>query len=264
MAMVLGPATAGVLIASFGGFEFVFLVDAATFAVSAVLILMLRELAPRAPRAAVSFGSALGEGLRWLWAEPRLRWATLGAAFANLAFAPIEATLVLFARDQLSLGSAGTGAFFAAHALLGAAGVLVAPAVARRLRLGRMFVVGMAMLGGGFLAVSLTTSFWGAVVPAGIALAGVGWVNVSLSTMRQQLTPSDLMARVIAASRTIGWIGIPLGAAVGGFIADGIGVVALMRAGTLMVLVVAATLVVTPLWTRPVAVEPPVPEVVAG
>ncbi len=255
MAMVLGPAAAGVIIASFGGFETVFVLNAATFLASAGFILVVRELRPRRQAPRVSFASSLGRGLRWLWREPRLRWATFGAAAANMAFAPIEATLVLFARDHLSLGSAGTGAFFAAHALIGAVGVLVAPAMARRLSLGRMFVVGMAMLGGGFLAVSMTSSFAAAVLPAGVALAGVGWINVALATMRQRLTPVALMARVIAASRTIGWIGIPLGAAVGGFVADVIGVVSLMRIGTIAVLTIAVLLTLTPVWSRPVPAD---------
>ncbi|MBT8212291.1 MAG: MFS transporter, partial [Acidimicrobiia bacterium] len=68
---------------------------------------------------------------------------------------------------------------------------------------------------------------------------GVGWVNVALTTLRQTSTPEHLQGRVIAASRSIAWAGLPLGAIVGSAVADLVGMVPVYIAGSSAVIVVA-------------------------
>jgi MFS family permease len=261
LAFILGPAVAGLLIARPGGFQLAFILNACTFLASAVFLTMVRTT--EAPRVVHGrFRAALGDGLGFLWGERRLRWATIGGAVTNLVFAPLEAVLVLFVTERLagtvqppawldwafSALAAEVGLFFALQAIIGSIGVAVAPAVARRMPLGRMFVLGLVMLGAGFLVVAFSSTFW-AVIPAGVALTGVSWVNVALNTLRQRLTPADKLGRVIAASRTISWIGLPVGAATGGALADAFGLVPLYAAGSVLVIVVALALVATPLWS---------------
>lgn len=249
LALTFSPAAAGLIIARFGGFQMAFLIDGLTFWASAAYLMRLRELAVPDESAGATFLGELADGIVHLWREVRLRWATIGAGVTNLVFAPLEATLFLYARDELGLGAEGAGWFFAVHALLGAAGVAFAPRAARRMPLGQMFVVGMVMLGGGYVVVSYSHDFV-AVIPAGIGLAGVTWINVALTTLRQTLTPRPVLGRVVAASRTIGWLGLPLGAVVGGYLGDVIGLRTLFRAGSGALVVGAAVLILTPLWRR--------------
>ena len=248
-ASVLGPAAAGLIIGLFDHFEVAFVINAATFLVSAMFLLLVRELSGRSARRPEPFRRDLGEGLAYLWRERRIRWATLAAALANLAFAPVAATLVLYARDELGLDSGGIGLYFAAYAAIGAVGVVVAPRLARRIGLGRLFVVGMLLLGLGFLAVSWSQHVLVAIVPTGVAFAGVGWLNISLTTLRQRLTPEGLRGRVIASSRTIAWIGLPVGALVGGFVADAAGLIPVYRWTSAALILVAVPLLLTPLWS---------------
>ena len=98
--------------------------------------------------------------------------------------------------------------------------------------------------------------FWWAVIPAGFTFAGMAWVNVALTTMRQRLTPPELLGRVIAASRTLAWLGLPLGAALGGMIAGFVGVVAVYVGGSLLVIVIASFLLTTDLVRDPVMADP--------
>jgi hypothetical protein len=85
---------------------------------------------------------------------------------------------------------------------------------------------------------------------------GITWVNVSLTTMRQRLTPQELLGRVIAASRTLAWLGLPVGAAIGGLIAGQVGVVPVYVGGSLLVLGVAVFLLGTALVRDPVMADP--------
>ena len=262
----IGPPVAAFLITSGGGFAVAFAVDAATFLVSAAFILLLVEVRPRPRVEHEPWWPAFKEGIAYLWRQPMLRSATLAATVVNLTFVPMEALLILFARDTLDIPTQLVGWFFAGHALLGAFGVALAPRVTRRVGLGRTFVLGLAMLGSGFLALVLAApwiaefspvrSVLVATLPAGAAVTGVSLANVAFFTLRQQVPPQRLLGRVISASRTLSWAGIPLGAALGGKLGDVIGLEPVYIGAATALLVVAAILMLSNLWTARVAGDP--------
>jgi len=262
----IGPLVGGMLIAFSGGFAIAFLINAATFLVSALFLSRVRVVHRRPLTSHEPFTDSLKEGLQHLFGDPRLRWATLGGTFTNLVFQPLEALLVLFVVTEIldlppgTIGDLTTvgvsiGIFYALNAGIGAIGAALAPRVSATVPLGTMYVAGLFLVGGGFLALAAMRSFW-AVIPAGLAFAGMSWVNVSFMTMRQRLTPIELLGRVIAASRTLAWIGLPVGAALGGMIAGYVGVIPVYVGGSILVLVIAAFLLTTPLVRDPVMADP--------
>ncbi len=252
----LGPLAAGLVVTLAGGFALAFGLNAATFVISAGFMTLIRPIKAVPQRRREPFGRAISSGLKVLFADKRLRWGTLGGTLTNLVFQPLEALLVLFVAtevlglDTLEQGLTDKGLliglFFALQAAIGSIGVAFAGKAAKRLPLGSMYVVGLTMLGGGFLVVAVLGSWW-SVIPAGVAITGVTWVNVSLVTMRQKLAPPEQMGRVIAASRTLAWAGLPIGGALGGMIAGAVGILPVYVAGSIGVLIVAAFLTTTPL-----------------
>lgn len=263
-AWTVGPPLAAFLATEGGGFGVAFAVDAATFLVSAGFILVLVEIRPRPKVDQPPWLEAFRVGIRYLWREPVLRGATAAATLVNFTFVPMEALLVLFARDSLYIPESLVGWFFAGHALLGALGVMAAPRLSRRIGLGRSFVLGLGMLGGGFLSLALASeaiaglpqiaSTMVAAVPAGISVSGVSVTNVAFFTLRQQIPPQQLLGRVIAASRTISWAGVPLGAALGGTLGRTFGVDPVYLGSSLALLVVAAVLTLGAVWRHSAAV----------
>ena len=262
LALSAAPLVGGVIVAVAGGFSLAFSLNAATFAISAALLSFVRPIkkVPKIQRE--PFLTALGSGVSVLFADKRLKWGTLGGTVTNLVFQPLEALLVLFVASEvvglnISDGAAVTEAgreiaiFFAAQAAIGSIGVAFAGRVARRVALGTMYIIGLVLLGTGFLAVALMGN-WLAIIPAGMAITGVTWVNVALVTMRQQLAPPEQMGRVIAASRTFAWAGLPVGAALGGMLAGIFGVVPVYIVGASSVVVVAILLMRTALYRDPV------------
>ncbi len=253
----LGPLVAGFAISVTNGFAIAFALNAATFVISAVFLSATRVVRHRKPRRRESFLRSVVEGIRFLLADRRLRWATLGGTVTNLVFAPLEALLIFFVATEIlgtdvsgfALTGDGLrlGVYFSLQALIGALGVTFAPRLTKRMSLGRLYVLGLAFFGAGFLVVAFWHSYWSFLF-AGAGVAGVTWVNVGLSTLRQRLTPPHLLGRVISASRTIAYAGLPVGAAVGGFVADRVGVVPVYVFGSAMVLVVSAVLVNTELF----------------
>jgi MFS family permease len=262
LSLSAAPLLAGAVIALAGGFSLAFGLNALTFTVSAALLGLIKPIRRAVPSNHEPFLEAIGTGVSVLFADRRLKWGTLGGTVTNLVFQPLEALLVLFVATEvlgldvsdglaLTEGGGRIALFFAAQAAIGSIGVAFAGRVAKRLPLGTMYVIGLALLGSGFLAVALIGS-WIAVIPAGIAITGVTWVNVALVTMRQQLAPPDQMGRVIAASRTFAWAGLPLGAALGGWLAGIYGVVPVYLGGSIGVIIVALLLTRTALYRNPI------------
>ena len=67
--------------------------------------------------------------------------------------------------------------------------------------------------------------------------------------MRQRLSPPEMLGRVVAASRTISWSFIPLGAAIGGALTDAFGLLPVYIVGACGVLLTALAVARTEVWS---------------
>ena len=255
LAQTGGFIIGGVLLATTGGIAAALTLDSATYLVSAIAILLLREIRPRPEPMREPVLASLASGLRTLWELRLVRWATIAAMLVNLAFAPLAAVIPIYVPEELGVeGTASLGLFFAGFAIIGAAGVALSSRIVRFVGLGRTVVLGTVLLGAGAAGVGFAHG-WIGIVPFGIAAAGVSLSQVAFVTMRQRLTPRDRLGRVIAASRTIAWGAIPVGLMIGTPIADAIGLRALFGAGGLMIVGVTAVLLFSPLWRGQTADE---------
>ncbi len=243
----LGGALAGYLAVT-AGFEAAFGFNGITFLASGISLLLVRAIPLRRPSQQRSFSVELREGIGYLWEERKLRLMTLAGALANLVVAPLEVTLVLLAERQMGLQAFQIGLLFSALGLGAVAGAATSPRVIGRLGLGRAFVLGVVLLGGGLFLASFARDFLGGASTMFVAFYGVSWIQVSLITYRQATTPPWLLGRVIAASRTVAWASLPVGAAVGGLLAEQVGVANLFRSAPLLVVAAGVLLMFTPVW----------------
>jgi MFS family permease len=236
MSEFLGPMAGGVLFAAAAALPFG--IDAGSFAFSSTMLTRLRtrdevqkaEPSPdeRGPRKA--WRSTLGElpgdlgnGLRALWQRPLLRSLAIMAGLDNLVAYSILATLVLFARHNLHLSSAGYGLLLAASAVGGVIASRVGPAILQRLGGGKAIVLGLAAQAACYLAIAFTSQ--PVLTAALLAVAGgamVQW-NVVTVVYRQLMVPSEVLGRVTSVYRLIAWGALPVGSLLGGFIAGAFG-----------------------------------------
>ena len=132
-AQVAGPLLAGLLV-SFMPIQWVMSLDAASFAVSAVSLSLIRTSfnvpSDDKPKEPSSIFHDVAEGLRYVLAHPVLRNISVMMALINFVGATTFTQLVLFAHDRLNVGATGVGVLFAA----GSAGVVVTGLLAGRLR----------------------------------------------------------------------------------------------------------------------------------
>jgi MFS family permease len=228
--------------------------DAVSFVASAALVATLRgRFAAGQPTAGspANLRAEIAEGLRFLLAHRVLRTlAGMVGAFALVYMAGV-AILVLFAQQELGLGSVGFGLLLAALAVGGLPGNLLAAAVGQRLRAGTLLIGGVLVEAVAWLAVGLAPTAWvAAAALAVVGLVGSIW-DVAQLSLRQVLIPDRLMGRVISAFRLVGFGPAPVGALLGGVLGRTLGLRAPFVFGA-VVLAVMALLALPAVNTRSV------------
>jgi MFS family permease len=217
----IGPPLGGLLFAV--GRTVPIVVDAVSFLFSS---LMIRSL-PKTPRKpAGPRGSLLAEakaGLSYVVHDRILIGLSLRGAIGNFGFGMVGAVFVVFARETLHLGPSAYGAVLTLEAVGGIAGSTLGPQIARKVGTGTALTLTALIEAAGVLCQGLSTN----VVEVGASFivfgAGFGATMVLVPSVRGAIVPDELMGRVGAAGRLISWGTFPLGAVLGGWIAEAIG-----------------------------------------
>jgi MFS family permease len=243
----IGPPVGGVLFPLAHWVPFA--TDAVSFLSSSALVGSLRgRFEPEAEtQERRSVRADIAEGVRWLRRHRLLRTMAVTAFMLNFAGAVAFGLLVLFAQDRLGLGSVGFGLLLTAEAVGALFGSLVAGRVSRRLGHTRTMVTAMLVQAAAVAGFGTTRLIPVAVVTLAVQAGAVGVWNVLGQSLRQELTPSRLMGRVVTSFRMIGLGGIPLGALCGGFLARAYGLTAgyLLAAGVGVLAAVIAMVMLT-------------------
>ena len=177
------------------GAGWAFVLDAATFAVSAGTLALIRiRLADDVPRQSLRRELAAG------WAEVRARtwyWASLiGHGTCNFALGMLTTTGPLIAITELG----GKGVWLAALEAT-AAGYLMGALIAARARVSRgILAVDLVLtsLAAPLVLFALAAPAWADVTAYGLASVGLGFANPVWLTAVQQEVPAGALARVSA------------------------------------------------------------------
>lgn len=220
------------------------------------------DVPPRRPRA---WADALA-GAAWLRTHGLVAGLAGIGAVASVGYMLAFSILVVFARDRLDLDASGYGVVLAISAAGGLVASLVTPAL--RTRLGYRWTIAASLLLGavslGLLAVTHHPVV-AAVLLAGYIAHAVAW-GICATSLRQRLVPSRLLGRVNAAVRVLSLLGLAVGAALGGLLADldvalpvGVGGAVFLGAAV-AALALFRPPAVTPPLPQGTAVPPPLPQ----
>lgn len=217
---LVGTALGGLLFAILPFLPFA--VDAASFLVSAILLLIISGsfrpiLGPH--EKSPNLGKAILEGIGWLWHHRTLRIFAVVAGLVNFSASGILATLVLFVQEVLELGASAYGLFLAVGAVGGLLGSIVATPLGSKVGSGIAIIVSQVLIMGAAFTAILTTNPYLLALLLACAMAGVFIWNVTVVSFRQRVVPNVLLGRVSSVSKLISWGAMPLGAMAGGFVA---------------------------------------------
>ena len=193
---IVAPLAGAGLFAAFGG-GVVAILDAATFAGSALLMSLMRvpEEKPEPPEH--HFLREVTAGVEHVWRTLPLRQLTTGTTIALLVVGFTE-TLIFSVIQHLGRPPAFFGVLGTLQGVGSIAGGVTAAALVRRTGEVRTVGIGLALFGlcGAFLVVPTL-----GVVAVAFVLAGVGlvWAIVAFNTALQTRTPLAIQGRVSAA-----------------------------------------------------------------
>jgi MFS family permease len=200
--------------------------DAVSYLASAVLVLGLRGNF-RAPRAdadaahpSTTLWTEIRAGFAWLWHSRIMRGLAVTLAITNLGLGMTPGLFVLYMRDELHLGDGWYGTILGIIATGGILAGLVGERIVARLgRIGNLYMNLLL-----WLAVMLTIGLF-PVIPIVLIAEALGAFTVTLwnigsVSLRQQLIPQEMFGRVNSVYRWFAWGSMPVGAAIGGIIAD--------------------------------------------
>jgi hypothetical protein len=225
---LLGPAAAGVLTAGLGA-AVVLALDAAAALLAAVLLHRARWTP--APPPPSQPGSLLvrtardaAEGVRYIWRHPVVRSLTLLGVGNSISGGAVTGLLVVVGVRQLGL-SDDDGRLGLLYAATAAGAVLIGLGTARiqqRLPTGTITLLALAVAWLGTVAWAFTTTLAVGLVVLAVWQAASTLAIVNGIVVRQAVTPARLQGRVNTTARMIAWGGAPLGAGVGGLIAEAV------------------------------------------
>ena len=182
----------------------------------------------------------LAEGFHWLAGQRVLRTMTVLIGLLNLTLTAATAVLVLLVKERLNLGPVGYGTLFTCMAVGALLGSACGDWLIRRvtatwtIRIGLLVEAGLHLV----LATSRSAYLVGAMLFA-FGVHGALWTIVA-SSLRQRLTPPEMMGRVASTSLFIAAGGNCVGAVLGGVIAARFGITAPYWAGFVVAALVSA------------------------
>jgi MFS family permease len=226
LAQVAGPSASGYLIALLSA-PVAFVANAATFVVSVVSLLWIRDREEPVQRApGRSLGAEMAEGLRFVVTQPILRMIAGCTSFSNLWSSAVFAVSVVFLVRQVGLHASTIGTLTSVGAIGGVTGALSCGVLRRWFGSARIIWLSITVCSP--FALLLPATFPGpglACYAVGFFMISFGNVvyNVHQASFRQMLCPPELLGRMNATIRFIVWGTLPLGGLLGGALGSWLG-----------------------------------------
>ncbi|MDQ4036725.1 MAG: MFS transporter [Chloroflexota bacterium] len=252
VAFIVGPALAGILLAG-GGLEFAFLLNAASFAVVAVVLWRLPV--PRAAEPVVEEGKTATEATPAGWRaliRPLAGPFILDSA-TSIVGGGVGVLTVVIAVDVLGAGEAGAGYLNAATGVGGVVAGIAGGALLAR-RLGVPLVLGGAVGGIGLVWLALAGDLVTAMLAIGVAVAGLLLLDVVNTTLIQRIVPDELRGRAMGVLQTTSAVLYSLGSLAMPVLANAYGVPPVLIGSA--VITTAGVVVALALSTRDAEPEP--------
>jgi MFS family permease len=261
-AQTTGPVLAGALVGWLGA-PVAVLVDAASFAVSGVLVARTpvddRRLQPAAAGLRAIPGE-LREGLSWVYRHRTLRPLAVSTHVWFVFNAVLGTVYLPFALQVLDLGAVGLGISLAGAGVGALLGSSLSSRLLRWLEVPSTVTAARLVEAAGFAVVALAPAAAGAGVALAVASLGqllfglgLGVENPVELSYRQGVTPDRLQGRMNATMRSLNRAAVVVGAPLGGVLATATSPRTALVAGAVGMAVSAAALRVTGFCTATAA-----------
>jgi MFS family permease len=228
VANLLAPPLAGVLIAVIGPANLLWL-DAATFAVSAVIVAVLIPSTPVHASLGPVVGGIRGylrdvtDGFRFLHRSTFLFWMLIAFSAGSLVAEPLYSVILPVYANEVLGSAVALGFIFAALGIGSLVGNLVYITIGMRLSRSAILLGGFAIRGLAFAVMLAMPPWW--VIAAAIFVGAVALepINPMTMTIFQEQVPAGMRGRVFGVQGAIASATLPVGIVIYGFLMSAIG-----------------------------------------
>ncbi|CAK7288305.1 MFS transporter [Streptomyces sp. RM1] len=221
-----GPSLGGLLVQILGAATSL-VTDAVSYLLSASLLWRIpRDGSRRPARSHEPFAQQIKAGLRFVVRHPVIRPCVMASTALNLSSGAVLALAPVFLVRTAGLPAGTVGLVLASDGVGALMGASLTTRLAARIGTARTALAATTAGAVITLCMPLAHSGWAApcfAVGQGGFAAGITVFSVITGTHRQSVTPPDLLARVVASVRFFTWGAIPIGALLGGSVADAFG-----------------------------------------
>jgi predicted MFS family arabinose efflux permease len=230
IAQVAGPSVAGALVQILTA-PVAVAADALSYLVAGLLAWRIRvdEPTPGAGRRLADVPGEVAEGLRLTLHQPLLRAFALSSCVFNGTYQAVFALYALYLTRDLGIAPVTYGLILAAAGPAAVVGAVLSGLAARRVGLGRTVLLAQLGCASHCLLVPLA----GLVPPLAVPLLAASQAlfafanpiyNVNVGSLRQAVTPDEMLGRTGASLQTVTMAAAPVGAAIGGLLGERLGV----------------------------------------
>jgi MFS family permease len=222
-ARIVGPALAGVVVASFGE-AICFVINAASYVATIAALLMMKFAEPpRRETTATSIGRSLIEGYRYTMATTPIRDLLILLAVVGVMGMPYITLMPVFAAHVHRSGADTLGIMFGAVGLGALIGALFLAQRKSIIGLGRVIVFATLGFGAGLICFTVFHVFWLSLLL--LVGVGCGWMVLiaASNTALQTLADNEMRGRVMSLFSMM-LVGMaPFGSLLAGWAADRVG-----------------------------------------
>lgn len=190
---VLGPLIAAAFVGVIG-VPGVLIVDAASFGLSALVLLAVPTLRPE-PSTEGLLGSAR-EGVRFIWSNKPVRVIALGFCAVVACNGVDDVALVFLAHDTFSAGDAAVALLLAAVGIGLMVGYVVLAGIGKRVPMTVLLIMGFAVSSVGNLLTGLAWAVAAAFTVQAVRGLGIAAMDVATNTLLPRLVPAAMLGRV--------------------------------------------------------------------
>jgi MFS family permease len=223
IALAAGPIVGGLLVGALGP-DPAYVVNAATFLVSALLIMRIPgRLLQAAAAAGHGYLQDLADGFRLIKTSRALLTVLVAWGIAMLAIAAKNVAEVVLAKDAFDAGDFGYGLLVGCTGVGLALGSLFAGSFLENRSLATVYGAAIGLVGASLVAAAVAPNVWVAAAVVAFAGAGNGVAVVCNALLIQRGAPDELRGRAFTVLMSSTYVVLGIGMLVAGPLTDAVG-----------------------------------------
>lgn len=222
LAQVSGPSIAGLLISVFTA-PIAILIDSISYVISSIFLSKINIEEPTLLVNHDNIFKKIGDGIKILIKHPILRSISFSTAILNFFRTAFDAVYILFIVNIVGANPTQVGIIFGVGSIGGILGAFFSQKISKIIGIGPSIIGSVVMItGGGIIVAFVNESMIFTMILLILGQIFTGFGNtvyfVSQVSLRQSITPTEIMGRINASNRFISRAAMPLGGLFGGLL----------------------------------------------